>query len=114
MRRLVLVLCLIAVPCFAKLKPTTLDKPLFVQVALREGGEKVSGSLIRFDDEVLVIKSGGGERELKWEQLTGGSGFAVRSQVIDRKSAEQWLELAEWAMHNDLKEQAKQAVAQAL
>src|SRR5688572_28096144 len=101
-------------PCFGELKPTTLEKPIYVQVSLREGAEKVSGSLIKFDHETLVIKTGGGERVLEWEKLTGASAFAVRAQVIDRKSAEAWLELAELAMQNDLKEQAKRAVGEAL
>jgi hypothetical protein len=98
----------------AELKPTTLDKPIFVQVTMRDGGEKLAGSLIRFDDDALVVKTGAGERELKWDQLTGASGFTVRAQLIDRKTAAAWLELAEWAMKRDLGEQAKQAVNQAL
>jgi hypothetical protein len=109
------VLCgALAAPCFGELKPTTLEKPIYVQVSLREGAEKVSGSLIKFDNETLVVKTGGGERVLEWEKLSGASAFAVRAQVIDRKSADAWLELAELAMRNDLREQAKRAVSEAL
>jgi hypothetical protein len=114
-RLFILVLCCaVTSGAGAELKPTTLDKALFVQLTLREGGEKVSGGLVRYDEQTLVIKTGAGERELAWAKLTGGSEFAVRAQLIDRKSADEWLGLAELAMHNGLENQAKQAVAQAI
>jgi hypothetical protein len=105
---------LAAIPCFADLKPATLDKPLPAQVTLAEGNERVAGSLLRYDNDELTLKTGKGERTLKWSQLTAPTMYALRSQLIDRKSAPDWLDLAEVAMKNNLKEQAKAAVAQAV
>jgi hypothetical protein len=96
------------------LKPTTLDKPLPVQVTLTEKSERVAGAVIRYDPETVVVKTGKGERELKWSQLTGPSQYMVRAQLIDKKSAADWLDLAELGMRYDLREQAKAAVNNAV
>ena len=109
-----LLLATIAIPAFAGLKPATLDKPLLAQVTLTEGNERVAGSLLKYDDDELTLKTGKGERTLKWSQLTGPSLYALRAQLIDKKSAGEWLDLAELAMQHNLKEQAKMAVAQAV
>jgi hypothetical protein len=103
-----------AIPCLADLSPTTLDKPLPAQVTVAEGNERLAGSLLRYDADEFTLKTGKGERTLKWSQLTGPTMYALRSQLIDKKSAGDWLELGEIAMRNDLKVQARAAVAQAV
>ena len=109
-----LLLAALAMPTFAGLKPATLDKPLPAQVTLVEGKERVAGSLIKYDDDELTLKTGKGERTLKWSQLTGPTMYALRMQLIDKKSAGEWLDLAELGMQQNLKEQARMAVAQAV
>jgi hypothetical protein len=104
----------LAPPAGAELKETTLPKPLLAQVTLNEKSEKVNGTLIRYDDKTLVIRTGKGERNLKWSDLTGGSQYALRAQLIDKKSATDWLEMAELAMRSDLRDQARTAVANAV
>src|SRR5215217_6257193 len=80
-------------PARADLKPTTLDKPLPAQVTLTEKFERVAGSVVRYDADTLVLKTGKGDRELKWSQLTGASQYMIRAQLIDKKSPADWLDL---------------------
>ena len=103
-------------PAFAlaELKATTLEKPTLTQVTLVEKSERISGMLLRYDNETLVLRMGKGERTLRWSDLTGTSQYSLRSTLIDRKSAGDWLELAELGMKWNLKEQARGAVANAV
>jgi hypothetical protein len=98
---------------FGEIKPTKLDKPILANVVLTENSEKVTGNLLAYDSEKLSLKTGKGEREIKWEDLTAGSQYALRSQLADKKSAADWLDLAELAMRAGLREQAKVAVGNA-
>lgn len=92
-----------------------LTRPLLTQVTLGGGaGEKLSGTLFKYNDTTLYFRTGKGEREIRWDQLTGTSQYALRSQLIDRQSANQWLELAEFGMQWDLTDQARQAVTTAV
>jgi hypothetical protein len=93
----------------------TLTKPLLTQVTLTDGpGERFSGTLYKYNDTTLYFRTGKGEREIRWAQLTGISQFSIRSQLIDRQSANAWLELAELGMRWDLTDQARQAVTTAV
>ena len=104
----------LALPLLAQLKPTTLDKPITVQAALEgKPGERVSGQLLRYDDQTLVIKTATHERTLQWSELTGPNRYAIRAQLIDRRNAEDWLDLAELAMQDNMREQAKLATNRA-
>jgi hypothetical protein len=102
-----------AVPGYAEIKPTKLDKPILANVVLSENSEKVTGNLLAYDAEKLSLKTGKGDREIRWEELTAGSQYALRSQLANKKDAGEWLELAELAMRAGLREQAKVAVANA-
>src|SRR5690242_13871681 len=102
-----LLLAMTAIPAFAGLKPATLDKPLPAQITLTEGNERLAGSLLKYDDDELTLRTGKGERTVKWSQLTGPSVYSLRAQLIDKKSAGEWLDLAELAMQHNLKDQAK-------
>jgi hypothetical protein len=115
MKRIFILLALVAGSslALAELKPTTLVKPIFVEIKLNEGSDKITGSLLRFDADSLTIKNAKGEQRLNWSQLTLLSQHAIRSQIIDKKSAADWLDLAELAMKCDLREQAKVEVAAA-
>jgi hypothetical protein len=105
--------CITGPNTLASLKPTTLEKPIFAEVTLAEGSEKVVGSLVRFDADRICIKDGKGEHELKWSDLSLTSQHAVRARIVDRSSAADLLELAALAMKCDLREQAKLDVAAA-
>lgn len=94
----------------AELKPTILDKPVLAQLVLNDKNERLAGNILRYDNDTLFLKTGKGERELKWSDLTPVSQYTTRALIIDKKSATEWLDLAEFAMQLDLKEQAKGAV----
>jgi len=108
---LLLVACCTA-PALA-LTPKALDKPLPVQLTLTEKSERVAGTLLRYDQEAIVVRTGKGERTLPWSKLAPPSHYALRTQLIDRKSAADWLELAELGMQLNLKDQARLAVTEA-
>jgi hypothetical protein len=98
----------------AELKATTLDKPIPVQAVLEaKPGEKISGQLVRYDETSLVIKTAAGERTIQWPELTATHRYLLHSQLIDRKNAEDWLDVAELAMKANMREQAKMAVGRA-
>src|SRR3569623_3350076 len=107
--------CALAVTAgaWAGLKATTPAKPVFVQVTLGSG-EKLSGGLTQYDDDALTIKTGKGPREQKWSELAPASESALRAQLMEKKGAAEWLELAEIAMRGGLKEHARTAVTQAI
>ena len=102
----------VAVPLRAELKATTLEKPINATVAL-EGKPGVSGLLVKYDEETLVIKTAKGEQTLKWSELTAASRYNLRATIADKKDAEEWLDLAELAMQAGMREQAKVCVNRA-
>ena len=97
----------------AELKETTLAKPIPVNVMLTQKSEKISGSVVKYDAEGCQIKTAKGERQIKWAELTPQSHYVLRTQLLERKTASDWLELAELAMKLDLRDSAKSAVANA-
>jgi hypothetical protein len=109
---LLLAAVLCAAPALA-LSPKALDKPLPVQLTLTEKSERVAGSLLRFDDDSITVRTGRGERSIPWSKLTPPNHYALRAQLIDRKSAADWLELAELGMELNFKDQARVAVTEA-
>src|SRR6266536_1194026 len=82
-------------------KATTLTKPIPVKVTLAGTFENIDGSLIRYDATSLVIRTGKGERDLKWFGLTRLTHYALRKQLIDPKSAAEWMDLAQLATKLD-------------
>ena len=102
----------VAVPLRSELKPTTLEKPINATVAL-EGKPGVTGQLVKYDEETLVIKTAKGEQTLKWSELTAASRYNLRATIADKKDAEEWLDLAELAMQAGMREQAKVCVNRA-
>src|SRR6478609_5588456 len=97
--------------------PVTLDKPLYTEVFIRsataQNNEKVTGNLLKYDDQNLTIKTSKGERDLKWTDLTGTSAYALKRRLIDKSKAHDWLELGRFAWSMNAKEQAKTALATA-
>lgn len=98
----------------AELKETYLPRPLPTQVTLNAGNEQVVGSLVKYDAQTIQIKSGRGNREIKWSELTKASRYSLRSELIDRSKAAEWLELAEFGVQCGLPEQTRIAVANAV
>jgi hypothetical protein len=96
------------------LMPTTLEKPVHIELTLIEKSQKVAGDLIRYDANMVCIKNTSGEHEVKWSQLILASQHAVRARIVNRASAAEMLELAELAMKCNLREQAKLDVAAAV
>jgi hypothetical protein len=97
----------------AELKATTLAKPLPVKVTLSGTFENIDGTLIRYDATSLVIRTGKGERDLKWFGLTRLTHFALRKQLVDPKSAAEWMDLAQLASKLDMQQEAESALANA-
>jgi hypothetical protein len=94
-------------------------QPLYVEVYVRAAtangrDERVAGDLVRYDGDTLTVKTSRAERELKWINLTPGSAFVVRSRLIDKSDARQWLELGRFGWSVNAKEQARSALATAV
>jgi hypothetical protein len=96
-----------------ELKAITLAKPLPVKVTLAGTFENIDGSLIRYDAASLVIRTGKGERDLKWFGLTRLTHYALRKQLVDSTSAAEWMDLAQLATKLDMQQEAESALANA-
>jgi hypothetical protein len=100
----------------ASVPPTTQRvrfKPMTVTVTLSTETDKVTGELLAYDAEWLVIREKGEQRRLKWTFLSPLSRYTLRAQLIDRKAAADWLELADVAVKCNLMDQARANVANA-
>src|SRR5258706_16063188 len=97
----------------AELKATTLAKPVPVKVTLASTFENIDGSLIRYDAISLMIRTGKGERNLKWFGLTRLTHYALRKQLVDATSAAEWMDLAQLATKLDMQQEAESALANA-
>jgi hypothetical protein len=105
----VMLLCLFASAARAG-ESVTLVKPIYAEVYLRAAQtQKISGMLLRYDEDSFVIKSSGGERSINWLDLTGSSLFTLRARLIDKKKAENWLNLGEEVWSLGATEQAQRA-----
>jgi hypothetical protein len=106
---------LIAVPASAD--PTTLAKPIYTEVFTRAVGDgrsqEITGNLIRYDDQTVAIKTSTGERQVNWISLTATSAFTLRSRLIDKKVATDWLELGRFGWSIAAREQARLALGTA-
>jgi hypothetical protein len=111
-----LLLLALAVPAMAGDR-VTLDKPIYTEVFIRPSGdgraEEVSGDLLSYDDQTLAIRTGKGERDLQWTALTATSSFTLRSRLINKKSAADWLGLGRFGWSMGAQEQARLALAHA-
>src|SRR3954462_4911756 len=96
--RLLILCCIVSGTTIDAREPTRLDPPIYCEVYLpRTGGsDKVSGDLIRWDQQTLVIRNVKGERELRWTQITPASAFTLRARLIDKNKAQEWLELGKF------------------
>jgi hypothetical protein len=105
----VALLCIVA--CIARAgESVTLVKPVYAEVYLRTAQtQKISGSVLRYDDDGFVIKSSGSEREIKWLDLTGTSAYALRARLIDRSKPQDWLTVGEMAWSLGATEPAQRA-----
>ncbi len=74
---------------------------------------RVVGILESHSDVGLAVSTPDGVRDLTWEQLTPTSAYTIKSRLIDRERATDWLHLGRWAWSNGLDRQARSALAQA-
>lgn len=75
--------------------------------------QRVVGILDSHSETGLSVSTSNGTRDLVWEELTPTSAYTIKSRIIDRERATDWLELGRWAWSNGLDRQAKSALAQA-
>ena len=94
-------------------RATTLDKPIYAEIFLRASNDKLAGNVTEWDNDGPVIHVGKEDRSVKWTDLTPASAFNLRSRLIDRKNANDWLALGEMAWQMGLKDQARGAFASA-
>lgn len=95
--------------------PTTqrMSKPMTVTVMLSDESTKLTGELVAFDKDYLLLKTSKGEQALKWTYLTPLNRYQLRAQLVDKSRAADWLDLAEVAMKCNLPGQAQVAIANA-
>lgn len=92
-----------------------LPTPIPIEVTLRGDGanNRVAGKLIATDEAGLTIRVGQEDRVLAWKELVPVSAFGVKFRLIDKKDAQQWLKLGEWAWSQGLTTEARSALGQA-
>ncbi len=91
-----------------------LEKPIYTEITLRSGRPShLSGHLLRYDDTTLVVRTGKIEKSLKWVDLTGTSAFILRSRLIDKSKAEDWLELGTFGWDMGVTDRARESLAKA-
>lgn len=90
-------------------------KPIYVEafVQRERGTEKVAGDLVRWDERAIVLATLRGERVLSWTELTPSSAFVIRSRLIDRSVASDWLVLARFGFAVGATDQAHVALSTA-
>lgn len=111
-----LLLLAAALPATAA-EPATTAKPIYTEVFIRPIGngrtEEVSGTLASFDDQTVTIKTAKGVRKLRWIALTASSAFTLRSRLIDKTAASDWLKLGRFGWSISARDQARAALARA-
>lgn len=90
-------------------------KPLYVEVFVprEQAPEKVAGDLLQWDEQSITLATLRGARTLAWTELTPTSAFVLRSRLINRSVAGDWLLLAEFGFRIGATEQAHVALATA-
>lgn len=95
-----------------------LTKPVRVDLQLKPIGgapsQKLSGDLLQYDDEILIVKTRTEERMLNWIELVPANACAVRSKLIDRRKATDWLKLGKFAWSIGAQAQATSALTTAV
>lgn len=99
----------------ARAVPDAASKPMYVEVfaARGKGTEKIAGDLVRWDEQAVTLLTLRGEKTLAWRELTPSSAFVLRSRLIDRSVAADWLVLARFGFEIGATEQAHVALATA-
>ncbi len=96
---------------------TPLEHPVYVEFYLRPTdanarSAKVTGSLSEFTADGFSI-GGGDHHTYQWSDLTASSAFVVRSRLIDKNVARDWLELGKFGWFIGTKDQARAALTTA-
>ena len=112
-----ILLVVFAVQTVASADRVTPPKPLYTEVHLRSGNphdSKIVGNLTSYDDTTLTINIGTAPRDLRWVDLTAASAFTLRSRLIDKNKAPDWLTLAKFGWSMGAIDQAHTAIEKAL
>ncbi|MBV8780196.1 MAG: hypothetical protein JO353_02255 [Phycisphaerae bacterium] len=95
----------------------TPPKSLYTEVRLRTANahdQKIVGNLVDYDDDSFALAIGNTKRQLKWSEITAASAFTLRSRLIDKTKADDWLALARFGWSMGATDQAKVAIGKAL
>ncbi|HQY89051.1 MAG TPA: hypothetical protein PK402_10355 [Tepidisphaeraceae bacterium] len=95
-------------------EPTSAPARLYVEVFLVSENvtgksAKIVGCLVSYDEIGIEVETKNGPRALKWDEITTMSSYIIKSRVIDKENATDWLELGRWCWQNRLKNQANTA-----
>jgi hypothetical protein len=94
-----------------------LQKPIYTQVYTKAVGDarsiQVSGLLLSYDDRSITVRNSDGSRDFDWIALTPTSAFTLRSRLIDKSSAADWLALGKFGWSINAREQARVALSRA-
>jgi hypothetical protein len=111
MTRMVLAMsCLLPLSVLA----ATLDKPIYTESFLQNPSQKVVGNVTDWDSQGVTIHSANEDREIKWVEMTPASAYVLRSRLIDKSNANEWLDLGEMGWKMGATEQARVALATAV
>src|SRR3954466_6233419 len=58
----------------------TLEKPVYAEVFLKTGSDKVAGNVTAWDTGGITVRAGTEDRPLKWGDLTPTSAFILRNR----------------------------------
>lgn len=93
-------------------EPTTAPS-MYVEVFRAGDNVKIAGNLISHDEVGIEVQTKDEVLLLAWEELTPQSAYTVKSRLIDKTKATDWLELGRWAWDHRLKKQATTALQKA-
>jgi hypothetical protein len=91
-----------------------LDKPIYTESFLQSPSQKIVGNVTDWDAEGVTIHSGKEDRDIKWSEMTASSAYVLRSRLIDKSNANDWLDLGEMGWKMGAKEQARVALQTAV
>jgi hypothetical protein len=91
--------------------------PIYADLYTRAAGDNRSqeftGKVLEYDTQTVTIQSGSQQKALHWGDLTPSSAFALRSRLIDKTSAHDWLVLGKFGWQIGATQQARLALGRA-
>ncbi|CAN5333666.1 hypothetical protein BH09PLA1_BH09PLA1_31370 [soil metagenome] len=109
---------IVACVSLAPADPVTLDRPIRVEIYCKpvDGAaqQKYISELLAYDDDTLTIKTRSEDKILHWTDLFPANAYSVRSKLIDKRKASDWLALGRFAWSIDAKSEASTALTTAV